>query len=151
MQNVRARRAPEIKPHLNRNPGSANAHTPEKEGGTGGDLHDVYHRLREDILKGSVAPGEVLNQVHIAKTHGVSRTPVREALRLLQAEGLVEAQFQHRTRVTKVTPEEVDAVYASWIVMQSLGVALTVSLLERIRGLELLVRSLRAQLPHPIC
>lgn len=92
----------------------------------GGDLHDVYQRLRKDILSGELEPGDILNQVHIAKRYGVSRTPVREALRMLQAENLVDAQFQHRTRVTNVTAQEVDSVYATWILMQSLGIALTV-------------------------
>jgi DNA-binding GntR family transcriptional regulator len=123
---ARTRRVPEAKHNLIRNLGANTAQTFEKEGGAGGDLHDVYHRLRQDILSGSIAPGEILNQVHIARFYGVSRTPVREALRMLQAEGLVDAQFQHRMRVTEVTAEEVDAVYATWIVMQSLGVALTV-------------------------
>ncbi|HTJ92606.1 MAG TPA: GntR family transcriptional regulator [Pararobbsia sp.] len=94
------------------------------------DLHDVYHRVRQDILSGELAPGEVLNQVHIAKRYGVSRTPVREALRMLQAENLVDARFQHRTRVTQVTSQEVDSVYATWILMQSLGIALTVPLIS---------------------
>ncbi len=89
-------------------------------------LVDVYKRLRADILSGAIGPGAILNQVHIAKIYGVSRTPVREALRMLQAEGLVDGHFQHRMRVTSVTAEEVDAVYASWIVMQSLGIAITV-------------------------
>jgi DNA-binding GntR family transcriptional regulator len=92
----------------------------------GGDLHDVYRRVRQDILSGVLPPGDILNQVHIAKRYGVSRTPVREALRMLQAENLVDAQFQHRTRVTNVTSQEVDSVYATWILMQSLGIALTV-------------------------
>jgi DNA-binding GntR family transcriptional regulator len=91
-------------------------------------LHDVYHRLRQDILSGELEPGDILNQVHIAKRYGVSRTPVREALRMLQAENLVDAQFQYRTRVTNVTSQEVDSVYATWILMQSLGIALTVPL-----------------------
>ncbi len=89
-------------------------------------LLDVYKRLRTDILSGAIGPGAILNQVHIAKTYGVSRTPVREALRMLQAEGLVDGHFQHRMRVTSVSAEEVDAVYASWMVMQSLGIAITV-------------------------
>ncbi|MES2360397.1 MAG: GntR family transcriptional regulator [Pseudomonadota bacterium] len=89
-------------------------------------LVDVYKRLRANILSGAIGPGAILNQVHIAKTYGVSRTPVREALRMLQAEGLVDGHFQHRLRVTSVSAEEVDAVYASWIVMQSLGIAITV-------------------------
>ena len=97
---------------------------------TEGDLHDIYRRVRRDILSGELAPGDILNQVHIARRYGVSRTPVREALRMLQAENLVDAQFQHRTRVTKVTSQEVDSVYATWILMQSLGIALTVPLMS---------------------
>lgn len=93
---------------------------------TGGDVQTVYHHLRQEILSGSLAPREMLNQVHIARLYGVSRTPVREALRMLQAEGLAEAQFQHRMRVTAVTPAEVDAVYGLWIVAQALAVTLTV-------------------------
>ena len=102
----------------------------KKKLSSGGDLYDVYLRIRQDILIGELAPGDILNQVHIAKRYGVSRTPVREALRMLQAENLVDAQFQHRTRVTNVTSQEVDSVYATWILMQSLGIALTVPLVS---------------------
>ncbi len=95
-----------------------------------GDLHEVYERLRQDILDGTIQPGEILNQVHIAKLFNVSRTPVREALRLLQAEGLVETHFQHRIRVTSITPQEIDSVYAMWILLDGLAVALTVPRLK---------------------
>lgn len=112
--------------------GIGHADAAKKKPAAGGDLHDVYHRLRQDILSGDLEPGEILNQVHIARHYGVSRTPVREALRMLQAENLVDAQFQHRTRVTRVTSQEVDSVYATWILMQSLGVALTVPLVTEV-------------------
>jgi len=95
-----------------------------------GDLHDVYERLRHDILDGSIAAGSMLNQVHIAKRLNVSRTPVREALRMLQAEGLVEVNFQHRIRVVPITPEEIDSVYAMWLLMACLGISLTVPRLD---------------------
>jgi DNA-binding GntR family transcriptional regulator len=91
-----------------------------------GNLHDVYHRLREAILDGTLAGGEIINQVQLSRRFGVSRTPVREALRMLQAEGLVESQFQQRMRVTAVTAEEVDAVYATWILVDALCVSMTV-------------------------
>lgn len=83
-------------------------------------------RLREAILDGTLAGGEVLNQVQLSRRFGVSRTPVREALRMLQAEGLVESQYQQRMRVTAVNPQEVDAVYATWILVDALCVSLTV-------------------------
>lgn len=104
---------------------------PERDATSGSDLQTVYNLLHQDILNGNIAPGEIINQVHIARHYGVSRTPVREALRMLQAEGLVEAQFQYRMRVTAITPDEVDAIYAMWIMMQSLGVALTVQRLNK--------------------
>lgn len=91
-----------------------------------GNLHDVYHRLREAILDGTLAGGEIINQVQLSRRFGVSRTPVREALRMLQAEGLVESQFQQRMRITAVSAEEVDAVYATWILVDALCVSLTV-------------------------
>lgn len=95
----------------------------------GGSLHDVYHRVRAAILDGSLAGGDVINQVQLSRRFGVSRTPVREALRMLQAEGLVESQYQQRMRVTIVAPDEVDAVYATWILVDSLSAALTVPLI----------------------
>jgi DNA-binding GntR family transcriptional regulator len=91
-----------------------------------GNLHDVYQRLREAILAGTLAGGEIINQVELSRRFGVSRTPVREALRMLQAEGLVESEFQKRMRVTAVSPDEIDAVYATWILVDALCVSLTI-------------------------
>lgn len=48
--------------------------------------------VREDVMSGELEPGEILNQVHVARRHDVRRTPVREALRMLQAQNLVDAQ-----------------------------------------------------------
>ena len=45
--------------------------------------------LREAILRGDFAPGARMRQEQIAERHGASRVPVREALRMLEAEGLV--------------------------------------------------------------
>jgi DNA-binding GntR family transcriptional regulator len=51
----------------------------------------AYERIRELVLSGEIAPGAKLAQVELAEWFGVSRTPVREALRRLSAEGLVDA------------------------------------------------------------
>src|SRR3954451_24190653 len=50
----------------------------------------AYERIRQLVLEGDVAPGARLAQVELAERLGISRTPVREALRRLSAEGLVE-------------------------------------------------------------
>lgn len=97
-----------------------------KKRGPRSGAQDVYEAVRRDILNGVYRPGDILNQVHIAVQYGVSRTPVREALRMLQAEGLAEAQFKHRIRVTPITPSEIDAVYAIWILLDALAVSLTI-------------------------
>jgi DNA-binding GntR family transcriptional regulator len=87
--------------------------------------NDLYATLRADIIKGRLGPGTILNQVHLARTYQVSRTPIREALRMLQAEGLVEAEPQKRMRVTEIATDQVDAVYSVRILLEALGIALT--------------------------
>jgi DNA-binding GntR family transcriptional regulator len=66
----------------------------------------AYTKLRERILSGEFAPGQVLNQATLARTIGISTTPLREALRRLKSEGLVELDAHRDARVTELTPEE---------------------------------------------
>lgn len=63
---------------------------------------DVYIRVRDLIVDGTLAPGEQLRDGELATWLGVSRTPVREALLRLQAAGLVAAQPGRATYVTTV-------------------------------------------------
>jgi DNA-binding GntR family transcriptional regulator len=67
----------------------------------------VADQLRAAIVKGEFADGSELNQVTLARTFGVSRVPVREALRQLQAEGLVSARAHMRTVVVGFTLDRV--------------------------------------------
>ncbi len=86
----------------------------------------VYEHLRRRILDGTIPPGTVLSQVQLAQQLGVSRTPLREALRLLQEERLVLAEHNHRVRVANINLEELESLYASRIMLESLALALTV-------------------------
>jgi DNA-binding GntR family transcriptional regulator len=97
----------------------------------------VYARLREEILTGELAGGAVLSQVQLAARLGVSRTPLREALRMLQAEGLVESEHNRRVRVAAFAIDDLEQVYAARIVLEALGIRLTVPLLsdEELEGL----------------
>ncbi|AVT29401.1 MULTISPECIES: GntR family transcriptional regulator [unclassified Plantactinospora] len=63
---------------------------------------DVYHRLRDVIVDGSLAPGEQLRDVELAAWLGVSRTPVREALLRLAEAGLVVARPGRSTTVSSL-------------------------------------------------
>lgn len=67
----------------------------------------VYERIRALILNGDVAPGTRLGQVDLAERLGVSRTPVREALRRLTGEGLVEFRDQRGFRVAALALDAV--------------------------------------------
>jgi len=75
-------------------------------------LHWVADRVRADILEGRIKPGEWLRQERLAQDHGVSQMPVREALKLLAAEGLVEHVPYRGARVVEFTPEDVEDLYA---------------------------------------
>jgi DNA-binding GntR family transcriptional regulator len=92
-----------------------------------GNTQDVYLRLRGMVLNGEIAPGAVISQVKLSREMGVSTTPLREAMRLLQSEGLLLAEHNRRSRVAGLSPSDIDAVYASRIVVESLAVRLTVS------------------------
>jgi DNA-binding GntR family transcriptional regulator len=86
----------------------------------------LYTRLRTMILDGVFPPGSMLSQVKLAESLGVSRIPLREALRMLQKEGLIEAEHNQRARVPSFEPSIVDSLYASRILLEALGVRLTV-------------------------
>lgn len=72
----------------------------------------VYARLREGIVSGAIEPGARLHEPELAERLGVSRTPVREALRQLLAEDLVRALSTGGMRVAELDVDEVREVYA---------------------------------------
>jgi DNA-binding GntR family transcriptional regulator len=73
--------------------------------------HQLVTALREAILSGDLPPGQRLIEAEIAQQMGVSRAPVREAIRHLDQEGLVEI-FPHRGAVVVgVGDQEIEAVY----------------------------------------
>src|SRR4051794_18504990 len=78
--------------------------------------------LRRLIMDGTLLPGTVLPQVQLALRLGISRTPLREAMRMLQEEGLVEAPPQKRARVALLDPTHVEAVYVQRIMYECAGV-----------------------------
>jgi DNA-binding GntR family transcriptional regulator len=71
----------------------------------------VVEILRNAIVRGDLYPGEKLAETRIALQLGVSRTPVREAFKQLQAEGLVSVVSRSGTFVTQLSPEDVAQLY----------------------------------------
>lgn len=84
----------------------------------------VYGRLRAKIIGKELKPGQRLPEVKIATEMGVSRTPVREALRRLSAEGLVNVIPNSGARVASPTASEMENAYAVREYLESLSVNL---------------------------
>lgn len=71
----------------------------------------VFNRLKSAILSGEYPDGAELREIIIAERLGVSRTPVREAIRQLEKEGLVEIYPNRRAHVKGITFKDVEDIY----------------------------------------
>ena len=101
---------------------------------TSGSLHEYLRRL---ILDGAIPNGASISQVELAERLGVSRTPLREAMRMLQAEGIVEAEHNRRAHVTALDVGDIDTVYGCRVLLEATGVLVTVPMLDRAKLSEL--------------
>ena len=97
----------------------------------GASTQHAYEELRRQILQGELAPGATFSQVQLSDQLGVSRTPLREAVRLLQMEGLLRAEPRRRVRVSPLSTEDFEDLYAIRIALESLAVRLTVPQLDQ--------------------
>src|SRR5687767_3508239 len=71
----------------------------------------IYDSVRERILKGEMAPGSRLVIRQLALEHDTSDIPIREALRMLERDGLVEIRPYRGARVVSLSPEEIEEGY----------------------------------------
>lgn len=70
----------------------------------------VFNTLRQAILTGELKPGERLMEIHLANRLGVSRTPIREAIRKLELEGLVTMMPRRGAEVAQITEKSMNDV-----------------------------------------
>ncbi|WP_367760392.1 GntR family transcriptional regulator [Ammoniphilus sp. 3BR4] len=82
----------------------------------------VCQALREAILKGKFEPGERIVQEEIANSLGVSRMPVREALRKLEAEGLIQIEPNRGAVVKPLSLEDIEEIYLLRSVLEKMAV-----------------------------
>jgi DNA-binding GntR family transcriptional regulator len=83
-------------------------------------VENIYSRLSQLILDGELAPGSSVPQARLASELGTSRIPLREAMRMLHADGLLTLERNRRPRVAGLVPAELDALYANRILIESL-------------------------------
>ena len=88
-------------------------------------LHEeAAQRLRSLIIRGDLAPGEALVKSDLCDALGVSRTPLREALKLLAAEGLVELRLNRSSIVAPIRREEIDDLFEAVAGIERIGAEL---------------------------
>ncbi|MFD8385499.1 GntR family transcriptional regulator [Streptomyces sp. NPDC059679] len=71
----------------------------------------VAERIRDEVTRGIIRPGELIKQTELAKRYGVSPTPVREALRLLEADGVITYSPHKGASVRQMTPDTARDLY----------------------------------------
>lgn len=86
----------------------------------------AFNALRQAIEEGRLRPGDRLRTAELSRELGMSSTPIREALRLLQAEGLVEYEEHRGLSVRRFSSEQVDEVYRLRMALEPLATRLAV-------------------------
>ncbi len=99
---------------------------------------NAFNQLQQWIIDGTLRPEEKLNDNELARALGVSRTPIRESLQLLEVQGFVEMFPGKATQVTKVKKEDIIDLLPPLAALQALSAELAVPNLneEIIRNLE---------------
>ncbi len=105
---------------MHKRAGATAGRSPRPEGGT---IAHVADYLRQQIADGMLLPGQRLRQEQVAAETGTSRLPVREALRILEGEGLVWLEPNKGARVTSLDMHELDLVYSTRAAIEPLVIA----------------------------
>jgi len=87
----------------------------------------TVHRLRAEILSGALAPGERLVEERLTRRFGTSRAPLREALRLLGEQGLVEHLPRRGVRVTALSARDMDELFSLRDVLERFAITIALS------------------------
>lgn len=91
----------------------------------------VFQTLRQGIITGEIAPGERLMEIPLAKQLGVSRTPVREAIRMLELEGLVVMIPRKGAEVARITEKDLRDALEVRCALEELAVVLACKRITR--------------------
>jgi DNA-binding GntR family transcriptional regulator len=103
---------------------------PTQPAADGQHVDALHERLRRAILRGELAAGDELSQVRLAQDLGVSRTPLREALRMLLSEGLVEGEPGRQLRVTGFSVGDMEELYVERVALEAVALRISVARLS---------------------
>lgn len=90
----------------------------------------AFNQLQQWIIDGTLQPGEKLNDVELADALGVSRTPIRESLQLLEVQGFVKMYPGKATQVTEVNKDSINDLLPPLAVLQALAAELAIPQLQ---------------------
>jgi DNA-binding GntR family transcriptional regulator len=91
----------------------------------------VYEMIRDDITFGPLMPGERLTEKKLSERYKASRSPIREALRQLESEGLIKFEANKGIEVVKFSPEELSEIYDLRQLLESYAVRLSVGKMQK--------------------
>ena len=92
---------------------------------------EIADILRENIISGNINPGEKVNEYQVANSLNISRPPIREAFRLLAAEGLITLVPRKGAFVSKLSIQEVKEIYEMKSMMESFAVRLAIPIVDK--------------------
>ncbi|HKB52848.1 MAG TPA: GntR family transcriptional regulator, partial [Ramlibacter sp.] len=107
---------------------------------------DVAEQLRQRIFRRELEPGSWIDELKLAQQYGISRTPLREALKVLAAEGLVTMKVRRGAYVTEVSETDLHEVYHLLSLLESdaAGVAARCVTDEQVQELQHLHQEMEA-------
>lgn len=86
------------------------------------NLHDeLAVQLKDMLTRGELKPGEKISEPTLCERFGVSRTPLREALKVMAAEGLIILSPHRGARVARISPEEVNEIFPIMGVLEAMA------------------------------
>jgi DNA-binding GntR family transcriptional regulator len=89
-------------------------------------VNQIVQGLEKQILDGTLKPGERIIEENLCRSLGVSRSPIREAFRILESEGFVTHEPRKGISVSEITPEEAADIYVIRANLESLAIHLAV-------------------------
>lgn len=90
----------------------------------------IFEKVREDILNGKYATGDKIVEAKLAEELGVSRTPVREALKQLELDGLVESLPNRGVIVKGITDQDIEDIYSIRLAIEAIAARWSIERIE---------------------
>jgi DNA-binding GntR family transcriptional regulator len=106
-------------------------------------VDSAYEAVRKAILVGDVEPGSRLSEAVVAREMGISRAPVREALRMLERSGLVNQQHNKGYRVSEFSDDDFFELATLRFALESLAMRLAIESEDLVQNLELVLDKIR--------